>query len=406
LPRNMRRRRVTFSRNLTLSLSRTCQCYCKYCAFATHQPHLHEPDEVLEILDRAVSRHRAKELLVLTGERPEHNAGVAAKLAELGFEDFTAYVVWVCEQALERGLLPHTNLGVLGREDLARLRVVTASQGLMLESVAERLMETVHAGSPTKHPARRMETIDAAGELRIPFTSGILVGIGETEEERMASVAALAELHERHGHLQEVILQNFVPHQSYYGREPADIAEGAAAEYWRTGVAEGPALDAPKWASPVSVQDMKRLIAETRRLMPEIGIQVPPNLSDWWPELVAAGATDLGGLSANGDHISPEHPFPSPTKVRKRLAQDGYALSERLCVYPEYIDPEWMSRPVMDVIKTRYWSFIPRRGSGRSAEVSVPDDAAPRAVEKARDGRALSAEELTALFAERRPDVI
>ena len=277
-----------------------------------------------------VTRHRAKELLVLTGERPEHNAGVAAKLGELGFEDFTGYVVWVCEQALERGLLPHTNLGVLDRTDLERLRAVTASQGLMLESVAERLMETVHAGSPTKHPARRIETIAAAGELKIPFTSGILVGIGETEEERMASLAALAQLHAEHGHLQEVILQNFVPHQSYYGREPADIAEGAAAEYWRTGVADGAGgngVQAPKWASPVTLEDMKRLIAETRRLMPEIGIQVPPNLSDWWPELVAAGATDLGGLSANGDHISPEHPFPSPTLVRKRLAQDGYALS-------------------------------------------------------------------------------
>jgi FO synthase len=402
----MRRRRVTFSRNLTLSLSRTCRCYCKYCAFATHQPHLHEPDEVLQILDRAVSRHRVKELLVLTGERPEHNAGVAAKLAELGFADFTAYVVWVCEQALERGLLPHTNLGVLDRVDLERLRAVTASQGLMLESVAERLMETVHAGSPTKHPAARLQTINAAGELRIPFTSGILVGIGETEEERVASLEALAEVHSRHGHLQEVILQNFVPHQSYYGQEPADIAEGAAAEYWRTGVAHGPVLAAPKWASPISLQDMTRLIAETRRLLPDIGIQVPPNLSDWWPELVAAGATDLGGLSANGDHISPEHPFPSPAQVRKRLAADGYALSERLCVYPEYIDPEWVSRPVMDVIKARYWSFIPRRGSGRSAEVNVADDVAPRAVEKARDGASLTAEELTALFAERRPAVI
>ncbi|MGZ4170345.1 MAG: 5-amino-6-(D-ribitylamino)uracil--L-tyrosine 4-hydroxyphenyl transferase CofH [Solirubrobacteraceae bacterium] len=405
----MRRRRVTFSRNLTLSLSRTCRCYCKYCAFATHQPHLHEPDEVLEILDRAVTRHRAKELLVLTGERPEHNAGVAAKLGELGFEDFTGYVVWVCEQALERGLLPHTNLGVLDRTDLERLRAVTASQGLMLESVAERLMDTVHAGSPTKHPARRIATIAAAGELRIPFTSGILVGIGETEEERMASLAALAQLHAEHGHLQEVILQNFVPHQSYYGREPADIAEGAAAEYWRTGVADGVGgngVQAPKWASPVTLEDMKRLIAETRRLMPEIGIQVPPNLSDWWPELVAAGATDLGGLSANGDHISPEHPFPSPSLVRKRLAQDGYALSERLCVYPEYIDPEWVSRPVMDVIKTRYWSFIPRRGSGRRAELTVADDAAPRAIERARDGAVLTAEELTALFAEGRPAVI
>ncbi|MGA9858468.1 MAG: 7,8-didemethyl-8-hydroxy-5-deazariboflavin synthase subunit CofG, partial [Solirubrobacteraceae bacterium] len=339
------RRRVTFSRNITLSLSRTCRCYCKYCAFATHQPHLHDPDEVLGILDRAVSRHRAKELLVLTGEMPEHNAGVAARLAEYGHEDFTSYVVWVCEQALARGLLPHTNLGVLSSRDLARLRAVTASQGLMLESVAERLMQTVHAGSPTKHPARRIETISAAGELKIPFTSGILVGIGETEDERMASLAALADLHAEHGHLQEVILQNFVPHQSYYGREPGDIADAAAQEYWRTGVGHGPQLDAPAWASPVSVQDMKRLIAEARRLMPDIGIQIPPNLSDWWAELVAAGATDLGGLSANGDHISPEHPFPSPAQVRKRLAADGYALSERLCVYPEYIDPEWVAAP-------------------------------------------------------------
>jgi FO synthase len=400
------RRRVTFSRNLTLSLSRTCRCYCKYCAFATHKPHLHEPDEVLAILDRAVSRHRAKELLVLTGEKPEHNAGVAKLLEQYGHGDFTSYVVWVCERALERGLLPHTNLGVLSREDLARLRAVTASQGLMLESVSERLMDTVHAGSPTKHPARRMETITAAGELKIPFTSGILVGIGETEDERMASLEALAALHREHGHLQEVILQNFVPHQSYYGREPADIADAAASEYWRTGVGHGPQLDAPKWASPVTLEDMKRLIGHTRELMPDIGIQVPPNLSDWWPELVAAGATDLGGLSANGDHISPEHPFPSPALVRKRLAEDGYALSERLCVYPEYIDPQWVSEPVLDTITSRYWSFIPRRGSGRTNDLRIADDAAPRAIEKARDGVKLTADELTALFAEQRPPVV
>ena len=174
-------RRVTFSRNLTLSLSRTCRCYCKYCAFATHQAHLHSPEEVIELLDGAATR-RVKELLVLTGERPRSTRASRAKLASYGHEDFTAYVVWTCERALERGLLPHTNLGVLSREDLARLREVTASQGLMLESVSERLMETVHAGSPTKHPARRLETIRAAGELKIPFTSGILVGIGESEE--------------------------------------------------------------------------------------------------------------------------------------------------------------------------------------------------------------------------------
>src|SRR5579884_220393 len=283
-------RRVTFSRNFTLSLSRTCRCYCKYCAFATHRPHLYEPAQVREILDRAAARHRAKELLVLTGERPEHNPEVARRLAEYGFGDFTGYVAWTCAQALERGLLPHTNLGVLSPEDLSRLREVTASQGLMLESVSERLMDTVHAGSPTKHPARRLETIAAAGELRIPFTSGVLVGIGETEEERMASLQALADLHVRYGHIQEVILQNFVPHQSYYGREPAQIASAAAAQYWHTGMWDGPALEAPPWASAVTVKDMQRLVAEAQRLLPGVGIQIPPNLAGWWPELLEAGA--------------------------------------------------------------------------------------------------------------------
>jgi FO synthase len=399
-------RRVTFSRNFTLSLSRTCRCYCKYCAFATHKPHLYAPAEVEALLDRAATRHRAKELLILTGERPEYHPEVAARLAEFGFEDFTAYVVWSCERALERGLLPHTNLGVLSSQDLARLREVTASQGLMLESVSERLMDTVHAGSPSKHPARRLETIAAAGELRIPFTSGILVGIGETEEERMASLQALARLHERHGHIQEVILQNYVPHQSYYGREPAQIASQAAEGYWRTGVWEGPRVDAPAWACPVSVEDMRRLVTEARRLMPGVGIQIPPNLADWWTELIEAGATDLGGLSVNGDHISPEHPFPSPSQVRTRLRERGLALTERLCVYPEYIDPEWISPPVMDVIKASYWSFIPRRGSGRRTTIALGDRVAPRAVTRAREGEWLSADEATALFSERRPEVI
>src|ERR1700675_3234054 len=225
------RRRVTFSRNLTLSLSRTWRCYCKYCAFATHAAHLYSPEEVLEILDGAAHRH-VKELLVLTGERPEVNPEVRRRLHEHGHEDFTGYVAWVCERALERGLLPHTNLGVLDRADLAQLREVTASQGLMLESVSERLMETVHAGSPTKHPARRLETIRAAGELKIPFTSGILVGIGESESERLESLEALAAVHAEYGHLQEMILQNFVPHPRYYGREVAEIADAASRLRW------------------------------------------------------------------------------------------------------------------------------------------------------------------------------
>jgi FO synthase len=398
------RRRVTFSRNVTLSLSRSCVSHCKYCAFATHRPHLHEPDEVERLIDRA-ARRGVKELLVLTGDVPESVPGVRERLADLGFADFVAYVVWCCERALERGLLPHTNLGALGPDDLARLRHVAASQGLMLESARDDLV--AHEGSPTKDPALRMETIRAAGELRIPFTSGILVGIGETAEDRVAALEALAAVHDEHGHLQEVILQNYVPHRRYYGEEPADIATETAEAYWRTGLHAGPAVPAPAWSSPVTIDDMRALVRTARELLPGVGVQVPPNLADWWPELVAAGATDLGGLSANGDHISPEHPFPSPHQVRKRLAKDGVALTERLCVYPAYIDPEWVDQGVLDVVKTKYWSFIPRRGSGRTEPPRpLRPDLVNGAIVRARNGAWLEPDELTAMFAETRPEAI
>jgi FO synthase len=391
-------RRVTFSRNFTLSLSRTCQCYCKYCAFATHRAHLYAPEEVEKLLDDA-ARRGVKELLVLTGERPEVNPKVAARLAEYGHEDFVSYAAWACERGLERGMLPHTNLGTLAASDLARLREVTASQGLMLESIVPDLV--AHQGSPTKHPARRLETIRAAGELRIPFTSGILVGIGESPEDRVRALEALAAVHAKYGHLQEVILQNFVPHPRYYGAEPAEIADEAQ----RT-QSHGSALDLPDWADPISLDDMRVLVRECKRLMPGVGIQIPPNLSDWWLPLVEEGATDLGGLSANGDHISPEHPFPSPHRMRKQLAPRGYALTERLCVYPQYMDPDWIEQGVLDVIKLKYWSFIPRRGSGRREERTIRRDLVPAAIGRGRDGGWLTPDELSALFAETRPEAI
>src|SRR5690242_6268314 len=391
-------RRVTFSRNFTVSLSRTCQCYCKYCAFATHQAHLYAPEEVERMLDDA-ARRGVKELLVLTGEKPEVNAEVARRLCEYGHDDFTSYVAWTCERALERGMLPHTNIGAASREELARLREVTASQGLMLESIVPDLV--VHQGSPTKHPAVRLDTIRAAGELRIPFTSGILVGIGETPEERVESLAALAEVQREYGHIQEVILQNFVPHPRYYGAEVAQIAESA-----QLTAHSAQALPLPSWASPISLDDMRVLVREAQRLLPGVGIQIPPNLSDWWLPLVEEGATDLGGLSANGDHISPENPFPGVHKMRKELSPRGYALTERLCVYPQYMDPEWLEQGVLDVIKVKYWSFIPRRGSGRREERAIRRDLVPDAIEKGRNGIELSEEELTALFAETRPEAI
>src|SRR5204862_4120961 len=171
----------------------------------------------------------------------------------------------------------------------------------------------VHQGSPTKHPERRLEMIRAAGELRVPFTSGILVGVGETPDERVAALEALAEVHREYGHIQEVILQNYVPHPRYYGREPAQIEDAA-----QRGDGAGPAeeLPLPEWATPIALDDMRALVRECRRLMPDVGVQIPPNLSDWWPPLVAGGATDLGGLSAHSTHIYRAHPFASHSRQR------------------------------------------------------------------------------------------
>src|SRR3954463_15998800 len=242
-------RRVTFSRNYTISLSRTCQCYCKYCSFAPHRAHLYAPDEVEGMLDDALRRN-AKELLVLTGEKPEVNPEVAERLSSYGHASFTDYVAWTCERALDRGILPHTNIGVASRDDLARLREVTASQGLMLESVNPDLV--VHQGSPTKHPAKRLDCIRAAGELRIPFTTGILVGIGETPGERIAALEAIAALHTEYGHVQEVILQNFVAHPRYYGAEVADIADVAQNAARSPQPAE---VELPGWASVIDLDE-------------------------------------------------------------------------------------------------------------------------------------------------------
>src|SRR5918994_1206952 len=341
------RRRVTFSRNLTLSLSRTCVSHCKYCAFATHRLHLHEPDQVERLLDGA-ARRRVKELLILTGDDPAHHPGVRERLSALGFDDFVA-----------------------------------------------------HQGSPTKNPALRLDTIRAAGELRIPFTSGILVGIGESAEDRAEALRALAAAHAEHGHLQEVILQNFVPHRRYYGEEPAEIAEEAQRS--ETG---GEALELPPWATPIGLDDMRVLVREARRLMPDVGVQIPPNLSDWWLPLVDDGATDLGGLSANGDHISPEHPFPSVHEMRKRLAARGQAPAERLCVYPQYMDSGWLEQGVLDVVKLKYWSFIPRSGSGRREERRVRRELVPAAVGRAAGGRGLGGGGVTPPFRAARPEAI
>ena len=220
----------------------------------------------------------------------------------------------------------------------------------------------------------------------------------------MAALEALAGF----SNLQEVILQNFVPHRRYYGEEPAEIATEAAERYWRTGLHDGPRRSRARGVpgrSPVTVDDMERLVREARRLMPGVGVQIPPNLADWWPRLVAAGATDLGGLSANGDHISPEHPFPSPSKVRKRLAAGRLRAHRAALRLPAVHRSRSGWRRACST-----WS---RRASGASSRVAAPAGSTAR---RARCGRTRSRaaatggrstpDELTALFAETRPEVI
>ena len=198
-----------------------------------------------------------------------------------------------------------------------------------------------------------------------------------------------------------MILQNFVPHQRYYGAEPAEIADRGRARVLahRASTGDAPArgrragararaaaarVGAARSASRTSAPDRARRDG----CCPTSASRCPPNLSDWWPELVAAGATDLGGLSANGDHISPEHPFPSPHQVRKRLQADGVALTERLCVYPQYIDPEWIAQGVLDTIKLRYWSLHPApRPRPARASGPIRRDLVAGAIAKGRDGR-------------------
>ena len=351
---------------------------------------------------------------MLTGEAPEVNPEVARAARLLRPRDFVSYVVWACERALERGLLPHTNLGVLSRADLARLREVTASQGLMLESVSERLMETVHAGSPTKHPARRLETIETAGELRIPFTSGILVGIGETEDGA--------------GRLARGARRGPRPPRPHPGGDPPELRPAPAVlrgarsprsptrrrgERWAAGQTARTAArrlrgmpSCPRWASEVTLDDMKRLVADARRLMPDVGIQIPPNLSDWWVDLVEAGRPTSAGSRPTATTSRPS----TPSRARTRSESASRPRATRSPSGSAPTRSTWSRSGSSRACST--WSSsstgASSRGAARGGAPSARStpSSAPRAIERGRAGEALTEDELTALFAETRPEVI
>ena len=306
--------RVTFSPKVFIPLTRLCRDRCGYCAFATaparlHSPYL-EPDEVLTIATRGAEAG-CHEALFTLGEQPEDRYPQAGSwLRDRGYESTVAYLAAMCRSVLaETGLLPHANAGALSRDELSVLRAVSPSQGMMIESLSPAL--AAHRGAPDKDPARRLATLEAAGELAIPFTTGILVGIGETPADRVTALEAIAEAHRRHGHVQEVIVQNFLPKPGTTMRH----------------------------ARPCPPEEHRQAIALARLLLPpEVHVQAPPNLSDDVGALLDAGLDDWGGVSpVTADHVNPERPWPALEQLRAVTESRGLALAPRLTLHPSYV---------------------------------------------------------------------
>ena len=385
----------SYSPKVFIPLTHLCRDVCHYCTFA-RPPRRGETaymtiDEVLAVA-RAGAAAGCTEALFTLGDKPELRYGAARdELARLGHETTLSYLEAAAGAVIaETGLLPHINAGVMGGEDIARLRRVSVSQGLMLESAAERLSLKggPHYGSPDKNPARRLETIRLAGEQRVPFTSGILIGIGETREERVQSILALRDLHLQYGHIQEVIIQNF--------RAKPDTRMANAPE---------PDLNELLWT-----------IAVARILFgAEMNIQAPPNLTPGeYGVLIEAGINDWGGVSpVTMDHVNPEAPWPHLEALRRETASTGKILTARLPVYPAYYNDNarWqdpaMVPHILKSADSHGWGRNDLWAPGLSVEPMAPAKAGPTErpdpivvdlVAKAMDGVGLDEREITTLF--------
>lgn len=393
-------RNHTYSPKVFIPLTHLCRDVCHYCTFAQApkrgQPAFLSRHQVLEIA-RAGARVGCTEALFTLGDKPELRYGAArAALAELGHESTLGYLAEACALVLkETGLLPHVNAGVMQTADIAMLRGVSASQGLMLESISSRLCERggPHFGSPDKLPSRRLETIRKAGELRVPFTSGILIGIGETRDERIDSLFALRELHLRHGHIQEIIIQNF-------RAKPATRMAGAAE----------PNLDDLVWTIAIA-----RLI-----FGPRMSIQAPPNLSPGeYGQLIAAGVNDWGGVSpVTLDYVNPEAPWPHIEALRAETSCAGKILAARLPIYPTYLmnSDRWLDprvvRPVSRLADADGLARMDLWAPGIKVAPTMPtrswqpqvDRAIVGIVAKASAGHTLKEAEIVALFRARGSD--
>lgn len=320
-------RTVTFSPKVFIPLTQLCRDKCGYCTFAQPParlvtPYLDEP-QVLAIARRGIEAG-CREALFTLGEAPEDRYEVARSwLDDHGFASTVEYLTHMCGLVLrETGLLPHANAGALPEQELAQLREVSASQGMMLETLVRDL--PAHRDCPDKTPERRLATLDAAANARVPFTTGILVGIGETEADRVEALTVLAEIAARRGHIQEVIVQNFIPKQATAMRN---------------------------WSAPPQEEYLRSIALARILLPPEVSVQAPPNLSDDFGMLLDAGINDWGGVSpVTPDHVNPERPWPALDRLREVSEARGYTLQPRLTVYPRYISSEWVSPPVMQRI--------------------------------------------------------
>ena len=373
-------RLVTYSPKVFIPLTTLCRDVCHYCTFA-RPPRRGERaymsiDEVLDVA-RAGAAAGCREALFTLGDKPELRYRVAREeLAELGCSSTLEYLGRAARAVLdETGLLPHLNPGVMTRDDLAALRPVSASMGIMLETVAERLSARggPHFGSPDKLPAGRLETLRAAGEARVPFTTGILIGIGETRAERIEALVAIRELAAAHGHVQEVIVQNF---RAKPGTRMADAPE--------------PSLDELLWT-----------IAVARILLgPNAHVQAPPNLSyDDFPRLLDAGIDDWGGVSpVTIDHVNPEAPWPEVELLRAATESRGLELAPRLPVYPEWIGGEWIDPGVLPTVLRGSDSLGLAREDGWSPGEAGPVPFVPRDALPVDTRSELGEEEIVRLF--------
>ncbi|HWY23056.1 MAG TPA: 7,8-didemethyl-8-hydroxy-5-deazariboflavin synthase CofG [Candidatus Acidoferrum sp.] len=316
---------ITYSRKVFLPLTNLCRDYCGYCIFRRDPSdpgaHTMTPEEVLEVA-RAGEKLGCTEALFSLGDKPELLfPEMRDTLRHLGYKSTLHYLEAMCELVLrETSLLPHPNPGLLSAEWIARLATVSPSMGLMLETTNSALLApgAAHDNAPDKVPAKRLRTIEEAGKQRVPFTTGLLIGIGETPEDRVDTLLAIRDLHEHYGHIQEVIVQNF---------------------------RAKPAIPMAQVSEP-SQGEMLRAVAVARLLMPNLNIQAPPNLNaPYYEELLDAGINDWGGVSPlTPDYINPEKPWPHLEELRVRTESKGFLLRQRLPVYPEFV-PALMSRP-------------------------------------------------------------